>query len=257
MNYPSRMRLAAALTGLLLTLCNVTALRADVKPAALFGDHMVLQQGMSAPVWGWADPGEQVTVSIAGQKQSTTAGADRKWMVRLKDLKTSADPIEMTIAGKNTITIKDILVGEVWLGSGQSNMDFVVSGDMAKYPGMAQRFAGCGVGQFQAVLARGLEPVAADQVANLADGRGGHGNFNVPQTTVKKQQKTAYESSSQIEAPCPIHFAGFIAKWMGKRNTLLRAGSIKCHQFSAIVNRFRPSRSERPQNVFIWRNTIP
>ena len=138
----SRMRLATALMGMLLALGNSTAIRADVKPAALFGEHMVLQQGMSVPVWGWADPGEQVTVSIAGQRHTAAAGADRKWMVRLKDLKTSADPIEMTIAGKNTITIKDILVGEVWLGSGQSNMDFVVSGDMTKYPGKAQRFAG-------------------------------------------------------------------------------------------------------------------
>jgi sialate O-acetylesterase len=126
----------------LFTLCNLTALRAEVKPAALFGDHMVLQQGMSVPVWGWADPGERVTVSIAGQKRSATAGADRKWMVRLSNLRASTDPIEMTIAGKNTIRIVDILIGEVWLGSGQSNMDFVVSGDMAKYPGMAQRFAG-------------------------------------------------------------------------------------------------------------------
>jgi sialate O-acetylesterase len=136
------MKLTKALTALLFTLCNLTALRADVKPAALFGDHMVLQQGMSVPVWGWADPGERVMVSIAGQTQSATAGADRKWMVRLNNLRPSADPIEMTIAGKNTIRIVDILVGEVWLGSGQSNMDFVVSGDMAKYPGMAQRFAG-------------------------------------------------------------------------------------------------------------------
>ena len=142
MNHSCRMKLMTVLMGLLSALCNSSALRADVRPAALFGDHMVLQQGMSVPVWGWADPGEQVTVRIAGQQQSTTAGADRKWMVRLTNLRASFDPLEMTIAGKNTIRIVDILVGEVWLGSGQSNMDFVVSGDMTKYPGMAQRFAG-------------------------------------------------------------------------------------------------------------------
>jgi sialate O-acetylesterase len=130
------------LVGVLLPLCHVPTLRADVKPAALFGDHMVLQQGMTVPVWGWADPGEQVTVMIASQTQTATAGADGKWMVRLKNLTTTAEPIEMTIAGKNTIKLTDVLVGEVWLGSGQSNMDFVVSGDMAKYPKMAQRFAG-------------------------------------------------------------------------------------------------------------------
>jgi sialate O-acetylesterase len=132
------MKLCKILGGLLFTL----ALQADVKPAAIFGDHMVLQQGMSVPVWGWADAGEPVTVSMAGQKQSATTGTDRKWMVRLTNLRASGDPVEMTIAGKNTIRIVDILVGEVWLGSGQSNMDFVVSGDMAKYPGQAQRFAG-------------------------------------------------------------------------------------------------------------------
>jgi sialate O-acetylesterase len=121
-------KLTSTVAGLF-TLCTLTALRADVKPAALFGDHMVLQQGMSVPVWGWADPGERVTVTIAGQKQSATAAADRKWMVRLTNLRSSTNPIEMTIAGKNTIRIVDILVGEVWLGSGQSNMDFVVSGD--------------------------------------------------------------------------------------------------------------------------------
>ena len=99
---------------------------------------------MAVPVWGWADPGEQVTVSIAGQKHTATAGPDRKWMVRLNQLKAPADPIEMTIAGKNTIKITDILVGEVWLGSGQSNMNFVVSSDTTKYPGMA---AVCGCRQ--------------------------------------------------------------------------------------------------------------
>ena len=142
MDFLPRMRRTTASMGLLFTLCNLAMLRADVKPAALFSDHMVLQQGISVPVWGWADAGEHATVSIAGQRQSTTAGADRKWTVRLTNLQASADPIEMTIAGKNTIRIVDILVGEVWLGSGQSNMDYVVSGDMAKYPGMAQRFAG-------------------------------------------------------------------------------------------------------------------
>jgi sialate O-acetylesterase len=117
-------------------------LRADVKPAALFSDHMVLQQGMAVPVWGFADPGEQVTVSIADQKQTATAGADRKWMVKLPALKTSGTPTEMTIAGKNTIKISDVLIGEVWLGSGQSNMEFTVSKDTAKYPGKAKSFAG-------------------------------------------------------------------------------------------------------------------
>ena len=63
MNKPSRMKLTAPLTVLLFALCNLTVVRADVKPAALFGDHMVLQQGMSVPVWGWADARRQVTAA--------------------------------------------------------------------------------------------------------------------------------------------------------------------------------------------------
>ena len=103
-----------------------TVAYADVKPSQLFRDHMVLQSGMPVPVWGTADAGEMVTVSFRGDKRSVAAGPDGKWMVRLSKLKPGG-PFEMRIAGKNTIVVKDVLVGEVWLGSGQSNMVFNVS----------------------------------------------------------------------------------------------------------------------------------
>jgi sialate O-acetylesterase len=108
---------------------------ADVKPATLFSDHMVLQSGMSVPVWGAASPGEKVTVALNGQMRSATADADGHWMVRLSDLKTGG-PSEMTITGNNVIAIKDVLIGEVWLGSGQSNMAFTVSKARARYAGV-------------------------------------------------------------------------------------------------------------------------
>jgi sialate O-acetylesterase len=115
--------------------CLATAVRAEVKPSTLFSDHMVLQSGMSVPVWGAADAGEKVTVTLNGQTKSAVTGADGKWMVRLANLK-AGGPFEMTIAGKNSITVKDVLVGEVWLGSGQSNMQFTVSKAHASYAGM-------------------------------------------------------------------------------------------------------------------------
>lgn len=108
---------------------------ADVKPATLFSDHMVLQRGMSVPIWGTADPGEKVTVSFEGQTRSTIADADGKWMVRLHKLQ-AGGPFEMNIAGKNSILVKDVLVGEIWLASGQSNMSFTVSSKRASYAGM-------------------------------------------------------------------------------------------------------------------------
>ncbi len=98
----------------------ITSVRADVKPNSLFSDNAVLQRGMSLPVWGTARDGENVTVEFAGQKVSTTA-KDGKWMVHLKPLK-AGGPFTMTISGDNTVTIKNILVGEVWICSGQSNM---------------------------------------------------------------------------------------------------------------------------------------
>jgi sialate O-acetylesterase len=104
------------------------------KPAALFSDHAVLQSGMDVPVWGTADPGEKVTVSLNGRSKSTVTGKEGKWTIRLSKLKPGG-PYEMTIAGKNSFTVKDVLVGEVWLGSGQSNMAFTVSKKVS--PGLA------------------------------------------------------------------------------------------------------------------------
>jgi sialate O-acetylesterase len=127
------MRRVLLVAGICLMLSAVSF--AEVKPASLFSDHAVLQSGMSVPVWGTADPGEKVTVTLHGVSASTTTGADGRWMVRLKKLK-AGGPYEMTIAGKNTITVKDVLVGEVWLGSGQSNMVFTVSKKSNPWAGM-------------------------------------------------------------------------------------------------------------------------
>jgi sialate O-acetylesterase len=108
---------------------------ADIKPAAIFSDHMVIQQGVKVPVWGWAEPGEQVTITLGSAKQSAKADAEGKWMFHLPEQK-PGDTMEMTIAGKNSVTIKDILVGEVWVGSGQSNMQFPVSKSRGGYAGL-------------------------------------------------------------------------------------------------------------------------
>jgi len=94
--------------------------RADVQPNALFSSGAVLQQGMSVPVWGTASEGEKVTVSFEGQRVSTVARGG-KWMVRLKPLR-AGGPFQMIISGENEIRLGDIYVGEVWVCSGQSNM---------------------------------------------------------------------------------------------------------------------------------------
>jgi len=118
------------LASLCITMCCAAAASAQVKPSALFGDHMVLQSDMPVPIWGTAEPAEKITIKFTGQTKSATADASGKWMVRLTKLKPGG-PFEMTIAGNKPgeapIVVKDVLVGEVWLGSGQSNMDFTVA----------------------------------------------------------------------------------------------------------------------------------
>ena len=100
--------------------------RADVTLAPLFQDHAVLQCDKPLPVWGRADAGEHVTVTFKGQQASATTGADGRWMVSLAAVPASAEPAELVVAGKSTVTLKDIVVGEVWLASGQSNMEWPV-----------------------------------------------------------------------------------------------------------------------------------
>lgn len=104
-----------------------TAAHADVSLPALFSDHMVLQADVAAPVWGLADAGEQVSVTFGSQTQTATTDASGKWSVKLGKLK-SGDTATLIVKGKNTITINDVLIGEVWLCSGQSNMAFTVGG---------------------------------------------------------------------------------------------------------------------------------
>ncbi|OAI56667.1 hypothetical protein AYO49_03845 [Verrucomicrobiaceae bacterium SCGC AG-212-N21] len=98
---------------------------AEVKPHPLFSDGAVLQRGRAIPVWGAADEGEKITIAIKDAKAETVAREGR-WRVDLPAMK-EGGPFEMTIAGRNTITLKNVMIGEVWIASGQSNMDMVVA----------------------------------------------------------------------------------------------------------------------------------
>ena len=114
----------------------VPCARAEVKLASPFTSHMVLQRDMKVPVWGTAEAGEDVTVEFAGQKISATADADGKWRVDLNPMDASAESRDFTVAGSKTaepIALDDVLVGEVWLASGQSNIVFPVAGKGGPY----------------------------------------------------------------------------------------------------------------------------
>lgn len=101
--------------------------RADIALPDVIGEAMVLQRDTAVPIWGKADPGEVITVRFAGQAKKTTADKDGKWRVNLDPMRANATPATMTISGKHTIELKNILVGEVWLVAGQSNMQRLLS----------------------------------------------------------------------------------------------------------------------------------
>lgn len=115
----------------------VAALRANVTPAPLFKDHAVLQRDKPLPIWGEADPGEMITVALAGQVLRTKAGSDGRWIVYLDPLPANALGIDLIITGKNEIVARNVMVGEVWLCSGQSNMEW----PLAKSRDAAQEIA--------------------------------------------------------------------------------------------------------------------
>ncbi|MDB6076015.1 MAG: hypothetical protein JWO89_3655, partial [Verrucomicrobiaceae bacterium] len=131
-------------TAFLLALCASLPLaaRAELKLPAIIGDNMVLQQKQSDPIWGWDTPGTQVTVTFGDQTGSAKADEKGKWTVKINPGAANAEPQILKIQGSSTKELKNVLVGEVWICSGQSNMQFAVQSDTdgdleiakAKYP---------------------------------------------------------------------------------------------------------------------------
>ncbi len=110
----------------LVLLCSVLASQANVTLHGLFTDNMLLQRDTTVAIWGWADEGESVTVEFRDQKVKTTAKKGQ-WSVKLKKLK-AGGPDQLKVTGKNSLVLKNVLVGEVWIASGQSNMEMALWG---------------------------------------------------------------------------------------------------------------------------------
>jgi len=166
---------------------------AAVTLPAVFSHHMVLQRDAAVPIWGWADPGEEVTVAIAGQTKTTTAAADKKWSIKLDKL-SAGGPHALTVTGKNKLTITDVLVGEVWLASGQSNMvhimqtslDFEKERAAADFPKLRLFTVARAVGQTPQENCRGnwltISPRTVENVSAVAYhfGRELHQKLGIP-----------------------------------------------------------------------------
>lgn len=108
--------------GLFLVFSSGTIARSEVRLPKIFGNHMVLQQGKPIVIWGWAEPGEKTTVQIGKIKQSSIANEKGEWKISLPPMKASG-PHSLNVSGRNEIRFDDVMIGEVWLCSGQSNME--------------------------------------------------------------------------------------------------------------------------------------
>lgn len=127
MNLPKRTnKIRLQLPAVLICAFLLTPVVADVRLPQIFGDHMVLQHGEDVHVWGWAEADETIAVTIAGQEHSSQANEDGQWSVLLDPLKVGG-PYEMVVTGNNRVLFQDVLAGEVWICSGQSNMGWDVS----------------------------------------------------------------------------------------------------------------------------------
>jgi len=114
----------------------LSPLAADVRLPGVLSDHMVLQRDKPVTIWGWAAPGESVAVTLAGQETKTVASPDGRWKVVFPALQPGGGPLELTVRGESgpAAVVKDILVGEVWLCSGQSNMEWSLSQTLSPLP---------------------------------------------------------------------------------------------------------------------------
>ena len=117
-----RFRSVALAIGLLVAM----GAQADVRLPALFSDHMVVQRGRPIPVWGWGTPGQAISVSLAGARGQASVGPDSTWRLELAPL-SAGGPHQLVVEGDGRVVVDDVLVGEVWVGSGQSNMQWTVS----------------------------------------------------------------------------------------------------------------------------------
>src|ERR1700733_12395510 len=103
------------------------SLWANVRLPRLFADNMVLQRDKSVAIWGWADAGEKITVQFDNQSKKVKADKQGHWMIHL-DAHPAGGPFQLLVKGKDAVTLSNVLVGEVWICSGQSNMEMPIAG---------------------------------------------------------------------------------------------------------------------------------
>lgn len=174
-----------------------SALYADVRVADTFTNNAVLQRDREVNIWGWADAGEKVTVSYKGTSAETTAGEDGSWLVQLPAMAASFEPCDLTIAGNNTLTFSNVVVGDVWVCGGQSNMEMPLNS------------------WGQPRLACTEEEINGDY-SFIRFNRAEHVRQTEPQTTLATSGWTECKDGAQASCTaCGFHFAVRLSKELG------------------------------------------
>jgi sialate O-acetylesterase len=157
------------LLAILVLAAMVLPARAEVKLPALIGDNMVLQEGKRVAIWGTAEPGEQVRVTLGEEKATAAADGEGRWKVELGPLK-AGGPFEMTVTGKNSITLHNVAVGEVWICSGQSNMEMAVGNSPRAWGGVLNAAEEIAAGNYPMIRQFTVRKAVAGQPQRDAEG---------------------------------------------------------------------------------------
>ncbi len=202
----------------LLLFCLPLAALTQLSVADIFSDHMVLQRDKKLPVWGKASPGLPVTLQFAGQIINTTTGTDGKWMAELAPLTVSSTPATMTIStGNQSLTLDDILVGDVWLCTGQSNMEYTFDRSLKKYagPGKGPDMAAAEVRSTDKLSS--VRYIYMERTLNKFPALPTKGWFNATDTTLRYVSAIGYFFAKEIFLQTGVPIGIISSSWGGTR----------------------------------------
>lgn len=202
----------------LLIICLPLAAFTQLSIADIFSDHMVLQRDKKLPVWGKASPGLPVTIQFAGQTIKTTTGNDGKWMAELAPLTVSSNSATLTITTANqTLTLYDILVGDVWLCTGQSNMEYTFDRSLKKYaaPGKGPDVAAAEVKSTDKLSS--VRYIYMERTLNKFPALPTKGWFNATDTTLRYVSAIGYFFAKELFLKTGVPIGIISSSWGGTR----------------------------------------
>jgi sialate O-acetylesterase len=199
-----------------LVLLMSTIVRAQLVVPEIFSDNMVLQRDKPVPVWGRATPGQAVSVSFGGGSQTAKADAAGQWKIMLPSMPANAVPQSMTVQGESTIVFKNILVGDVWLCSGQSNMEYPLDRSLLRYAGPAK---GPDVATLEITAAKpeGVRYILVDRALNQFPKLPTKGWVTGEDGTVKHGSAIGYFFAKEINSKMGVPIGVITSAWGGTR----------------------------------------